>query len=100
MTSEALTSTDYIRHHLQNLTCGLQDGHFHCAHDGAEAKAMGFWALNVDTLGVSLVLGLFFLFFFRRVAKSAEQGVPTGAQNFIEWIKNRIHDAIKIEEIK
>jgi F-type H+-transporting ATPase subunit a len=86
MTTEALTSTEYIRHHLQNLTCGFQDGSLHCAHDAAEAKAMGFWALNVDTFGVSLVLGLLFLWLFRRVAKKATAGVPTGVQNFVEWI--------------
>ncbi len=95
MTTEALTSTEYIRHHLQNLTCSLQGGHFHCAHDAAEAKVMGFWALNVDTLGVSLVLGVLFLFFFRQVAKSVAQGVPSGAQNFIEWIVEFIDNSVR-----
>ena len=95
MTTEALTSSEYIRHHLQNLTCSMQSGHFHCAHDAAEAKAMGFWALNVDTLGVSLVLGVVFLFFFRQVAKSAAQGVPSGAQNFIEWIVEFIDNSVR-----
>ena len=95
MTSEVLTSTDYIRHHLQNLTCSLQDGHFHCAHDAAEAKEMGFWAFNVDTLGVSFVLGLVFLLFFRQVAKSVAQGVPGGSQNFIEWIVEFIDTSVR-----
>lgn len=95
MTTEALTSSEYIRHHLQNLTCSMQSGHFHCAHDAAEAKAMGFWALNVDTLGVSLVLGVFFLYFFRQVAKSAAQGVPGGAQNFVEWIIEFIDNSVR-----
>jgi F-type H+-transporting ATPase subunit a len=95
MTSEALTSTDYIRHHLQNLTCNLQEGHLHCAHDAAEAKEMGFWAVNVDTLGVSLVLGLVFLFLFRRVAITVAQGVPSGSQNFIEWIVEFIDNSVR-----
>jgi F-type H+-transporting ATPase subunit a len=99
MTTEALTSTEYIRHHLQNLTCSMQEGHFHCAHDAAEAKAMGFWALNIDTLIMSLVLGVLFLFFFRQVAKSATQGaaegVPGGAQNFIEWIIEFIDNSVR-----
>ena len=68
MASETLTSSEYIRHHLQNLTCTIQQGHFQCAHDAAEAKAMGFWALNVDTLFMSLLLGSVFLFFFTRAA--------------------------------
>ncbi len=95
MTSETLSSTDYIRHHLQNLTCAFKEGHFHCAKDVAEAKEMGFWALNVDTLGVSLVLGFLFLFFFRRVAKNVAQGVPGGAQNFVEWIIEFIDNSVR-----
>jgi len=95
MTSETLSSTDYIRHHLQNLTCALKEGQVHCAHSAAEAKEMGFWALNVDTLGVSLVLGVLFLFFFRRVAKNAVQGVPGGAQNFAEWLVEFIDNSVR-----
>ena len=56
---------------------------------------MGFWALNIDTLGVSLVLGAVFLFLFRRVATSAAQGVPSGAQNFIEWIIEFIDNSVR-----
>ncbi len=95
MTSETLSSTDYIRHHLQNLTCALKEGQIHCAHNVAEAKEMGFWALNVDTLGVSLVLGLLFLFFFHRVAKNVVQGVPGGAQNFAEWLVEFIDNSVR-----
>ena len=95
MASELLTSSEYIKHHLQNLTCGFQDGSFHCAHSVDEAKAMGFWAINVDTLGVSFVLGLIFLFFFRMVARSVIQGVPTGAQNFAEWVVEFIDNSVR-----
>lgn len=94
MTTETLTSTDYIHHHLQNLTCTFQSG-FHCAHNMDEAKAMGFWAFNLDTLGVSFVLGVAFLFFFSRVAKCASQGVPGAAQNFVEWIVEFIDSSVR-----
>ena len=94
MTTEALTSTEYIKHHLQNLTCSMQDG-FHCAHDAAEAKAMGFWAFNVDTLLVSLVLGVLFLGMFWGVARKAATGVPTGTQNFVEWIVEFIESSVR-----
>ena len=86
MSSEAITSSEYIRHHLQNLTCSLQQGHFHCAHNVAEAKQMGFWALNVDTVLMSLVLGSIFLFIFTRAANKASAGVPSGIVNFAEWV--------------
>lgn len=95
MTSEALTSSDYIRHHLQNLTCAMHEGQFHCAHTAEEAKEMGFWAFNVDTLGVSLVLGVLFLFLFRSVAKNVAQGVPSGAQNFVEWVVEFIDNSVR-----
>ena len=95
MTSETLTSADYIRHHLQNLTCGLHDGQIHCAHTAEEAKEMGFWALNVDTFAVSLVLGLVFLMFFYRVGQKAKKGVPSGAQNFVEWVIEFIDNSVR-----
>jgi F-type H+-transporting ATPase subunit a len=87
MSSEPITSAEYIHHHLQNLTFGrLADGHLGLAHTAEEAKEMGFWALNLDTLGVSLVLGVIFLAFFSHIAKRATQGVPGGGQNFVEWV--------------
>ena len=96
MSSETLTSSEYIRHHLQNLTFGkLPDGGLGLAHSAAEAKEMGFWAINVDTLGVSLVLGLVFLLFFRQVAKQATTGVPSGAQNFVEWVIDFIDNSVR-----
>jgi F-type H+-transporting ATPase subunit a len=95
MSSETLTSSEYIRHHLQNLTCSVQQGHFHCAHSADEAREMGFWALNVDTLLTAFVLGTLFLFFFYRVAKNPVAGVPSGLQNFVEWIIEFIDSSVR-----
>jgi F-type H+-transporting ATPase subunit a len=82
----AHTSGEYIKHHLQNLTYGqLPDGTWGVAHSAAEAKAMGFWALNLDTLIMSLLLGAIFMFVFRRVATTMVTGVPSSLQNFCEW---------------
>jgi F-type H+-transporting ATPase subunit a len=96
MSAEALTSSEYIKHHLQNLTFGrLPDGSLGLAHSAAEAKAMGFWALNVDTMGVSILLGVLFLALFHRVARTATTGVPSGVQNFVEWIVDFIDDSVR-----
>jgi F-type H+-transporting ATPase subunit a len=95
MSTEGLTTSAYIKHHLQNLTCSFQEGHFHCAHTAEEAKAMGFWAFNMDTLWVSLVLGLTFLFLFSRVAKHISAGVPSGMQNFVEWVVEFIDSSVR-----
>jgi len=82
---EALTSSEYIKHHLTNLTYGqLPDGSWGFAHNGAEAAQMGFWAINVDTMGWSLFLGLVFFLIFRSVAKKVTSDAPTGMQNVVE----------------
>jgi len=94
--ADAITSTDYIKHHLTNLTYGNHPVHgWSFAHDAAEAKEMGFWAFHVDSLAWSLVLGLIFLFTFRMVAKRATAGVPGGLQNFVEWIVDFIDDSVR-----
>ena len=96
MSTETLTSAEYIHHHLQNLTYGrLADGSWGIAHDAAEAKAMGFWAVHLDTLGFSLVLGLIFLYYFRKAARRATADVPGGLQNFVEWIVVFVEDSVK-----
>jgi len=96
MSGDTLSSSDYIRHHLQNLTWGKQpDGVWGFAHSAAEAKEMGFWAIHVDTMLVSLILGLIFLYFFRKVAKTAEAGIPNGLQNFVEWIVEFVDTSVR-----
>jgi F-type H+-transporting ATPase subunit a len=96
MSSENLTSSDYIKHHLQNLTYGQHhDGSWGLAHTAEEAKEMGFWAFHVDTLGFSIGLGVLFLYFFRKAAKQATTGVPGGLQNFVEWIIEFIDDSVR-----
>ena len=96
MTGEALTSSEYIKHHLQNLTYGrLPDGSWALAHSPEQAKEMGFWAVHVDTLGFSIGLGVLFLFLFRLVARRATAGVPGALQNFVEWIVEFIDGTVR-----
>ena len=79
MSGEGQTAGEYIKHHLQNLTFGkFPEGHEHAgqwglAHNAQEAKEMGFWAIHIDTLGFSVVLGALFLFFFSFVQKSRQE---------------------------
>ena len=84
---ESITTTEYISHHLQNLTFGKHPEHgWSFAHSAADAQAMGFWAFHVDTLFWALFLGLVFYMLFRKVAKAANSGVPTRFQSAIEAI--------------
>jgi len=96
MAGDALTSTEYIRHHLQNLTYGQKaDGTWGFAHTAQEASDMGFWAIHVDSMFWTLTLGVLFLFMFRSVAKKASTGIPTGFQNFAEMVLEFIDDTVK-----
>ena len=95
MAGQELTSGAYIKHHLTNLTYGqMPDGSWGFAHSSEEAKEMGFWAINVDSMGWSIGLGLIFCFFFGKAAKHATAGVPGGLQNFVEMIIDFIDDTV------
>ena len=92
----AQTSTEYIQHHLQNLVLGVHpENGFGFAHSAAEAKAMGFWAIHVDTMLWSVGLGALFLWVFRKAALTATSGVPTPFQNFIEIVIEFIDDNVR-----
>jgi F-type H+-transporting ATPase subunit a len=96
MSGETLSSSEYIKHHLQNLTYGrLPDGSWGLAQTPEQAKEMGFWALHLDTLGFSFGLGILFLFFFYLAARRASTGIPAGLQNFVEWIVEFIDGAVR-----
>jgi len=96
MSSDTLSSTDYIKHHLQNLTWGKHpDGNWSFAHTAAEAKDMGFMAIHVDTMFWSILLGVLFLYVFRKVAKNAQAGVPGGLQNFVEMIVEFVDTSVR-----
>ncbi len=96
MSGESLTSSAYIKHHLQNMVYGqYPDGSWGLAHSAAEAKEMGFWAFNIDSLGWSIGLAIIFFFAFRHAAKNATTGVPTGFQNFVEMIVEFINTSVR-----
>ncbi|MGB7933880.1 MAG: F0F1 ATP synthase subunit A [Gammaproteobacteria bacterium] len=96
MSTETLTSAEYIHHHLQNLTFGQHpDGAWGIAHGFEEAKAMGFWAIHLDTMGFSIALGVLFLYFFRKAARQATADVPGGLQNFVEWVVEFVEESVR-----
>ncbi|MEM9242440.1 MAG: F0F1 ATP synthase subunit A [Pseudomonadota bacterium] len=76
----------YVGHHLEHLSFNL---HTMRLGDG------GFWTLNLDTLGVSIVLGILFLAIFRFAAKRATSDCPGGLQNAIEMILEFVNGLVK-----
>jgi len=96
MAGDTLTSSEYIKHHLTNLTFGQHaDGSWGIAHSAAEASQMGFWAIHLDTMFWSLLLGGLFLYFFKKAADTVTTGVPSGLQNFCEWIVEFIDESVR-----
>jgi F-type H+-transporting ATPase subunit a len=87
----AQTSSEYIQHHLTNMTVCRDHGDWAIGHhcDGI------FWALNVDSMFFSLLLGALFVLLFWRVAKTATTGKPGKLQAAIELIVGFIDGAVK-----
>ena len=76
-----LTPSQYIQHHLTFLTKPVGDG--------------GFWSVNVDSVAVSILLGLVGLGFVWWVVRGATAGVPNKRQAFIEILIEFIDDQVK-----
>ena len=77
-TGELLTPQEYISHHLHHLQVGS-----------------GFWAVNIDSMVFSVVLGALFIWLFRRVAVKATSGVPGKLQCFVELVVEFVDDTVK-----
>ena len=103
------TVSEYIVHHLTNLTYGKLPAGFErydgsvvgdagtwtMAHGGVEASAMGFTAIHVDSMIWSIGLGIVFCWLFRSVAKKAEAGVPSGMVNALEMIVEFVDNTVR-----
>jgi len=94
--SENITSSEFIRHHLTNLTFGQHpDGSWGIAHSAAEAGQMGLMAVHLDSLFWSFLLGALFLWMFRSVAVKVTAGIPGGLQNFCEWLCEFVDENVR-----
>ena len=71
-----MSTDEFIEHHL----------HYWQSASGS---------LNIDTLLVSITVGLLFLVFFYIVARRASVGVPGGAQNFVEMMMEFVDKTVK-----
>ena len=91
----AESSGEYIQHHLTNLTYGRHpDGTWGFAANQQEAADMGFVAINVDSMGWAVALGLLFCIVFRFAASRAAAGVPGRLQNAVEMLVDFIDDTV------
>jgi F-type H+-transporting ATPase subunit a len=85
------TASEYIEHHLTNLTVCRDNGEWAVGHhcDG------NFMALNLDSMFFSLVLGFVFIGLFGFVAKRATTGRPGRMQAFVEMLVVFVDGAVK-----
>ena len=97
MAAGAQTGSEYIKHHLTNLTFGKDptDGVWKFAHTAQEAQDMGFYAIHVDSMGWAIGLGIIFIMLFSMVARKASTGIPGGLQNAVEIIIEFIDSNVK-----
>ncbi|OTA16012.1 ATP synthase subunit A [Xenorhabdus vietnamensis] len=89
---EVSTPGDYISHHLSHLQLDLRTFELVDPHKSHEAT---FWTLNIDSLFFSIVLGMLFLFVFRRVAVRATDGVPGKFQTAVEMVIGFVDNTVR-----
>jgi len=84
------TSSEFIEHHLTNLQVCDVDGQWiwnECSGN--------FWAINVDTMAFSLILGLTFAAIFGHIVRNASKDKPGRMQAFIEIIFDLVNGSVK-----
>ena len=81
---------DYIQHHLTNLQVCRVDGKWvwnDCAGN--------FWGVNVDSMFFAVLLGVVFIYLFRKVAKNATTGRPGKLQTAIELVVGFVDTSVR-----
>lgn len=76
-----LTPTEYIQHHLHNLTAQVGEG--------------SFMTLHVDTFVMALLMGLLMVFMFWVAVRKPTAGVPGKWQAFVEICLEFVHAQVK-----
>jgi F-type H+-transporting ATPase subunit a len=71
-------STEYISHHLQHLSVGE-----------------GFWTLHIDSLVMSVAMGVLALGLFWMASRKATAGVPGKWQAFVEMVVEFVDTQVK-----
>ena len=79
--TESITPSEYIEHHLTNLRISVGEG--------------GFWQLDLDSLIMSIVVGVIGLGVFWLVARRVTAGVPGRLQGFVELVLDFVDNTVK-----
>jgi F-type H+-transporting ATPase subunit a len=74
--------SEYVKHHLTHNKVAIGDG-------------SSFWHIHLDSLAMSIGLGVLTMFLFWLVARKATAGVPGKVQAFIELVVEFIDNQVK-----
>ncbi|MDH5216775.1 MAG: F0F1 ATP synthase subunit A [Gammaproteobacteria bacterium] len=77
----------YIQHHLTNLCVGDCDPVTH--------QAVGFWALHLDTVFFSVLLGALMVITAWKLGRNLNPDTPSGFQNFVESIVDFVNGQVR-----
>jgi len=89
------TAGEYIQHHLTNLqVCKVNDAWVWNSAENPAVCRGNFMAINVDSMALSIVLGIVAAYLFRKVAKSFTKGRPGKLQAGAEWVVMFVEDSI------
>jgi len=84
------TAGEYIQHHLTHLqVCRSGDGWVWNECHG------NFWAVNVDSMVISLLLALLLGFLFRRIAVTATRARPGKLQALVELVVDFVDSSVR-----
>ena len=89
------TSSEYIEHHLQNLQACMVDGQWTTNIHETKICAGNFWAINVDSMFFTVLLGALFCLVFRKVAVNMSADKPGKLQAFVEVVVDFVDNSVK-----
>ncbi|MBS0352116.1 MAG: F0F1 ATP synthase subunit A [Proteobacteria bacterium] len=87
MSQSPITGAEYIQHHLTHWQINVKTGAIGPDHS--------FWVLNLDTLLMSILLGVLFLSLFYFIARSMRHETPGKGQNFVELCLESVDSMVK-----
>ena len=88
------TTKEYIDHHLTNLTCGKTES-IGWTCNPKYYDEMGFMAFHVDSITISVLLGIAFVALFKLIKLNPADQKPTRMQNFVEMCVEFVNENIK-----
>jgi F-type H+-transporting ATPase subunit a len=92
----AKTASQYIEHHLQNhQVCMGPEGVLWSTEANPIACSGNFWALNIDSMFWTVVLGVTFCALFLKVAKSMTLENPGKLQAFVEVVYDFVATSVR-----